>query len=84
LNLDYTQLNLEYTQQLGVHSVELGVFSVELRVQSVELGVQWVELGIHSGFMQRYTGDKCRVEGPGGTNPPLAPNYHLTHLIDFA
>jgi hypothetical protein len=36
-------------------------------VHSVELGVQSVELGIHSGFMLRYTRDKCRVEGPGGT-----------------
>jgi hypothetical protein len=25
-----------------------------------------VVLGIHSGFMLRYTRDKCRVEGPGG------------------
>jgi hypothetical protein len=25
-----------------------------------------VELGIHSGFMLRYTRDKCREEGPGG------------------
>ena len=67
LNSEYTQLNLEYTQQLGVCSVELWVHSVEFGVQSVELGVQFVELGIHSGFMLRYTWDKCKVEGSGSS-----------------
>jgi hypothetical protein len=68
---EYTQLNLEYTQQLGVHSVELRVHLVELGVQSIELGVQSVELRMHSGFMLRYTQDKCRVEGPGAIKSTL-------------
>jgi hypothetical protein len=64
-----------HSVELKVHSVELGEYSVELRVQSVELRIQSVELEIHSGFMLRYTRDKCRVEGPGGNHELLCIHF---------